>query len=154
MLQRRNDLHIVQSGIMLQAHLDLLEQGIAPNNATSALSPRGTGSLRTLSGGGERIRTLGSAMRLHRRQCGGGVTPPDPGGEWPLLGPPPDNSIGVRRPATARMTGPPVDRPNSDEHTKPLPTKRGTERSNPFPSSGESTNHRFLPDLTGSPTVS
>jgi hypothetical protein len=29
-LQRRNDLHIVQSGIMLQAHLDLLEQGIAP----------------------------------------------------------------------------------------------------------------------------
>ena len=30
MLQRRNDLHIVQSGIVLQAHLDLFEQGIAP----------------------------------------------------------------------------------------------------------------------------
>jgi len=29
-LQRRNDLHIVQSGIVLQAHLDLFEQGIAP----------------------------------------------------------------------------------------------------------------------------
>jgi len=39
------------------------------------------------------------------------VTPPDPGGECLLLGPPPDNSIGVPRPATARMTGAPVDRP-------------------------------------------
>ena len=54
-----------------------------------------------LSAGGERIRTVGSAMCLHRRQRGGGVTPPDPGGEWRLLGPPPDNSIGMPRPATA-----------------------------------------------------
>jgi hypothetical protein len=38
----------------------------------------------------------GSAV-VHRRQRGGGVTPPDPGGEWRLLGPPPDNSIGVCR---------------------------------------------------------
>jgi hypothetical protein len=30
-------------------------------------------------------------------------------------------SIGMPRPATARMTGAPVDRPNSDEPTKPLP---------------------------------
>ena len=63
------------------------------------------------TGKGERIRTVGSAMRLHRRR-GSGVTSPYPGGEWRLLGPPPDNSIGVPRPATARMTGAPVDRPN------------------------------------------
>ena len=63
-----------------------------------------------LSAGGERIRTFGSAMRLHRGQRGRGVTPPDPSGEWRLLGPPPDNSIGMPRPATGRMTGA-VDRP-------------------------------------------
>src|SRR6516164_3418440 len=44
--------------------------------------------------------------------------------------------------------------PISDEARKLLPIRRGTESSNPSPSSGESTNHRFLPDLTGSPTVS
>jgi hypothetical protein len=60
---------------------------------------------------GERIRTFGSAMRWHRRQRGGSVTPPDPGGEWWLLGPPLDNSVGVPKLATARMTGAPVDRP-------------------------------------------
>jgi hypothetical protein len=32
-----------------------------------------------LSAGGKRIRTVGSAMRLHRRQRYRGVTPPDPG---------------------------------------------------------------------------
>src|SRR6516165_7601062 len=64
-----------------------------------------------LSAGGERIRTFGSAMRLHRGQRGRGVTPPDPSGEWRLLGPPPDNSIGMPRSATGRMTGAPVDRP-------------------------------------------
>jgi hypothetical protein len=32
----------------------------------------------------------------------------------------PDNSIGMPRQATARMTDAPVDRPNSDEPTKPL----------------------------------
>jgi hypothetical protein len=64
-----------------------------------------------LFAGGGRIRTFGSAMRLHRRQRGRGVTPPDPGGEWRLLGRRPHNSIGVPTPATARMTGAPVDRP-------------------------------------------
>jgi hypothetical protein len=49
-------------------------------------------------------------MRLHRRQRCCGVTPPDPGGERRLLGPPLDNSTGMPRPATARMTGAPVDR--------------------------------------------
>jgi hypothetical protein len=38
------------------------------------------------------------------------VTPPDPGGESRVLGPPLDNSIRMPRTATARMTGAPVDR--------------------------------------------
>ena len=46
----------------------------------------------TLSPGGKRIRTVGSAMRLDRRQRCRGVTPPDPGGERRLLGPPLDNN--------------------------------------------------------------
>jgi hypothetical protein len=50
-------------------------------------------------------------MRSHRRQRGRGLTPPDPGGEWRFLGRSPDNSIGMPRPATARMTDAPVDRP-------------------------------------------
>jgi len=65
----------------------------------------------TLSPGGKRIRTVGSAMRLDRRQRCRGVTPPDPGGERRLLGPPPYTSIGVPRPATARITCAPVYRP-------------------------------------------
>jgi len=71
----------------------------------------GKGRFARLRAGGERIRTFGSAMRLHRGQRGRGVTPPDPSCEWRLLGPPPDNSIGMPRPATGRMTGAPVDRP-------------------------------------------
>jgi hypothetical protein len=66
--------------------------------------------VRRLTAGGKRIRTVGSAMRPHRRQRCHGVTLPDPGGERQLLGPPLDNSIGRLRPATARMTGAPVDR--------------------------------------------
>src|SRR5262245_26187281 len=50
-------------------------------------------------------------MRSHRRQRGRGVMPPDPGGEWRLLGLPPDNSIGSPRPARTRMTDAQVDRP-------------------------------------------
>ena len=49
-------------------------------------------------------------MRSHRRQRCHGVTPPDQSGERRLLWPPLDNSIGMPRPATARMTGAPVDR--------------------------------------------
>jgi len=67
------------------------------------------------------------------------MTPPDPGGEWRLLGPPLDNSVGVPKPATARMTGAPVDWPQLGRtHENRWLSKRGTERSNPFPSSGES----------------
>jgi integrase len=54
---------------------------------------------------------LEQSANPRRRQRGRGVTPPDPGGEWRLLGPPPDNSIGMPRPAAARMTGAPVDWP-------------------------------------------
>jgi acetyl esterase/lipase len=50
-----------------------------------------------LPAGGERIRTFGSAMRLHRRrQRDLGVTPPDPGGEWRRPGPRP-TTRSVRR---------------------------------------------------------
>jgi hypothetical protein len=45
-------------------------------------------------------------MRAHRRQRDRGVTPPDAGGEWRLLGPAPDNSIGSPRPAVGAV---PVD---------------------------------------------
>jgi hypothetical protein len=38
----------VQSGIVLQAHLDLFEQGIAPEQRNEGVIPRGTESLRTL----------------------------------------------------------------------------------------------------------
>ena len=79
----------------------------------SSLSPGGSAvregpKVCRLPAGGKRIRTIGSAMRLHRRQRGRGVTPPDPAGGWWLLGPPLDNSTDSPRPATARMTGAPV----------------------------------------------
>jgi len=64
-----------------------------------SLSPSLSRKFVRLSAGGKRIRTVGSAMRLHRRQRCRGVTPPDPGGERQLLGPPLDNSIGMPRPA-------------------------------------------------------
>jgi hypothetical protein len=56
-----------------------------------------------------------------------------------------NSSIGLPRPTTARM----IRRadgsvgPNPREVPKPLTISHGTERSNPFPSSGESTNFRF-----------
>jgi hypothetical protein len=94
---------------------------------------RGT-EVRRLAGGGKRIRTVGSAMRSYRRQRCRGVTPPDPGGERRLLGPPLDNSIGMARPATARMTG---------------------ECSNPFPSGGVWREADFfLPDARTHPGLS
>ena len=52
-----------------------------------------------------------------------------------------NSSIGLARPTTARVIPPPRRpsiRPNPTEATKPLPIWRGTEISNPFPSSGES----------------
>jgi exodeoxyribonuclease V alpha subunit len=50
-----------------------------------------------LSAGGKRIRTVGSAMRSHRRQRCHSVTPPDTGSERRFLWPPLDNSIGMPR---------------------------------------------------------
>jgi len=87
----------------------------------------------------------GNGFELSVPRCAGTgdsaavVTPPDPGSEWRLLGPPLDNSVGVPKPATARMTGAPVDWPQLGRtHENRWLSKRGTERSNPFPSSGES----------------
>jgi hypothetical protein len=50
----------------------------------------------------------------HRRQRRRGVMPPDPVDKWRVLGPPHDDSIGMPRPATARMTGAPGNRPHRD----------------------------------------
>jgi hypothetical protein len=69
-----------------------------PTAANVGVSLGGYGAAR-LPAGGERIRTIGSAMRSHRRRRGRRVTPPNPDREWRLLGPPPDNSIGSARPA-------------------------------------------------------
>jgi hypothetical protein len=51
-----------------------------------------------------------------------------------------NSSIGLPRPTTARVIPPRrlSIGPNPTEASKPLPTWRGTEISNPFPSSGES----------------
>jgi len=68
------------------------------------------------------------------------------GGEWApraaetsLLILPRPTLLGSYRRADSRSVQ------NSDEASKPLPVSCGTESSNPFPFSGESTNHRFLP---------
>jgi len=61
------------------------------------------------------------------------------GGEWCSLSPR-NSSIGLPRPTTARiipLRQRSIDR-NPTEVLKPLPIWRGTEISNPFPSSGES----------------
>lgn len=46
-----HDLHIVQSGIVLQAHLDLFERGIAPKLDFSYSGPQGAALARALVGG-------------------------------------------------------------------------------------------------------
>jgi len=55
---------------------------------------------------------LKEIARHHRIGYGSG----DPGDKWRVLGPPPDNSIGMPRPATARMTGAPGNRPHRDPY--------------------------------------
>jgi len=52
--------------------------------------------------------------------------------------PAPDNSIGMPRPPTARMTGAPVDRPELGRTHETVAYLAGTERSNPFRSSEKS----------------
>ena len=49
--------------------------------SVSSVSAAQGPKVRRLSAGGEWIRTFSSAMRLHRRQRGRGVMPPDPDGE-------------------------------------------------------------------------
>ena len=71
----------------------------------------GTDGSRTLPWRGTEFEPSVPRCACTADSAGGGVTPPDPGGEWRLPGPPPDRSIDAPRPATARMTGAPVDRP-------------------------------------------
>jgi hypothetical protein len=94
-----------------------------------------------LAAGGEWIRTVSSAMprnRQQRRRLHAGVNDDSSRRR--------NSSIGLPRPTTARMM-PPRRRSigsNSAEASKPLPISRGTGRSNPFPSSGESGSHSDL----------
>src|SRR5215813_3908788 len=48
---RVHDLHIVQSGLVLQAHLDLFERGIARKLDFSYSGPQGAAIARALGGG-------------------------------------------------------------------------------------------------------
>ena len=48
---RLHDLHVVQSGIVLPAHLDLFEKGIARKLDFSYSGPQGAGVARALNGG-------------------------------------------------------------------------------------------------------
>ena len=65
-----------------------------------------------------------------------------------------NSSIGLRRPMTARMILPRrrLIGPNPTEASEPLPVWRGTEISNPFPSSEESANfHSLEPEALTDP---
>jgi hypothetical protein len=129
-----------------QLRQDIAARALSRNHNTRRCAYLDAGA--PLKGKGERIRTVGSAMRLR----GSGVTSPYPGGEWRLLGSPPDNSIGVPRPATARMTGAPVDRPHSDEpRNRCLLSAELNVRIHSSPAESYA-NHWFLPALfAGSP---
>jgi hypothetical protein len=81
-----------------------------------------------LAAGAEWIRTFSSAIPRHGRQRGRRHSAVCGGSSSRRKG-----SIGLLRPTTARMIpAPTVDRPNSDETSKPLPISRGTHSSNPF----------------------
>ena len=66
--------------------------------------------------------------------------PPTTAGEWLLLEPQKQLYLVLWSPTTARVIAPRrlSIGPNPTEASKPLPIWRGTEISNPFPSSGES----------------
>jgi hypothetical protein len=60
-------------------------------------------------------------------------------------------ALANRSSCRAGSGAPSLTAPIRRRHTKvalsAVRARRGTEGSNPFPSSGESTNHRFLPDF-------
>jgi malonate decarboxylase alpha subunit len=64
---RIHDLHIVQSGIVLQAHLDLFERGIARKLDFSYSGPQGAALARALAGGKIEIGAIHTYIELFAR---------------------------------------------------------------------------------------
>jgi malonate decarboxylase alpha subunit len=64
---RIHDLHIVQSGIVLQAHLDLFERGIARKLDFSYSGPQGAALARALTGGKIEIGAIHTYIELFAR---------------------------------------------------------------------------------------
>jgi len=123
-------------------------QTAAPLDAIRRRSRDAQGpKVRRLFGGGEWIRNFSSAMPCIANSVGAFISV----GEWRLLESP-KQLIGLPRPTTARVLPPrrPSVGPNPTEASKPLPIRRGTEISNPFPSSGES----YKPDHPAIPAIS
>src|SRR5467141_2388617 len=64
---RIHDLHIVQSGVVLQAHLDLFERGIAHKLDFSYSGPQGTGIARALAAGKIELGAIHTYIELFAR---------------------------------------------------------------------------------------
>jgi malonate decarboxylase alpha subunit len=64
---RIHDLHIVQSGIVLQAHLDLFERGIARKLDFSYSGPQGAAIARALAGGKIELGAIHTYIELFAR---------------------------------------------------------------------------------------
>src|SRR5271168_4641055 len=64
---RIHDLHIVQSGVVLQAHLDLFERGIARKLDFSYSGPQGAALARALAGGKIEIGAIHTYIELFAR---------------------------------------------------------------------------------------
>jgi malonate decarboxylase alpha subunit len=65
--QKIHDLHIVQSGIVLQAHLDLFERGIARKLDFSYSGPQGAALSRALAGGKIELGAIHTYIELFGR---------------------------------------------------------------------------------------
>jgi malonate decarboxylase alpha subunit len=64
---RIRDLHIVQSGLVLQAHLDLFERGIARKLDFSYLGPQGAAIARALTAGKIELGAIHTYIELFAR---------------------------------------------------------------------------------------
>src|SRR5258705_12977403 len=64
---RIHDLHIVQSGIVLQAHLDLFERGIAPKLDFSFFGPQGAALARALAARKIELAAIHTSIELFAR---------------------------------------------------------------------------------------
>jgi malonate decarboxylase alpha subunit len=65
--QQIHDLHIVQSGVVLQAHLDLFERGIARKLDFSYSGPQGAALARALAGGKIELGAIHTYIELFAR---------------------------------------------------------------------------------------